>query len=795
MLNSHLIAHTRPQTLPQNTVCHGDIRVSVLTDRLFRIEQDADRKFCDAATQSIWFRDLPPVTFKATVKNGVLTVKTDRAVLTVKDDPRTATVRIEGKTVKLSAVENLPGAYRSLDCCNGEIYIDAKTGEKSKVRLEDGIVSKCGVGIHDDTHSLILTDDGKLCPREDDSCDLYVFAYGKDFRGAIRALFEISGKVPMIPRYAFGNWWSRYHAYTDKEYLHILDKLSDRDIPLTVATIDMDWHWSTTLDERKKITEQGKNDDFHGGAKGWTGYSWNTDLFPDYRAFLQKIKDRDLKITLNLHPARGVRYFEDMYKEMAEAMGIDPATEQRVDFDFTSDDFINAYFKILHKPYEKDGVEFWWIDWQQGTQTATPGLDPLWALNHYHTLDHASDHTPLILSRYCGIGSHRYPLGFSGDTYMTWDSLGYIPYFTAMGTNAGYTWWSHDIGGHMHGIKDDELYARYIQFGVFSPINRLHCANGTLMTKEPMVYMNGTGLVAEEFLRLRHRMIPYLYSASYDTHEKGSALIEPMYYAYPDEADAYRCRGQYLFGGDMIVAPIAKPGDSKGMTAMKVWLPEGRWTDIFTGDEYTGGRWVEIVRWLDTIPVLAKAGSFFLLDGRHHTNSVANPDRMNVMVFNGNGEYTLHEDLEGSWMHTHFTSCEDCGKQTVTLRAEGDFNVVPQRAYRLEFRNIPDGEVTVYANGVKVDVETDVGEYLSVLLPASASNTEYRVEVVYNRTEEEYRISRLLYSMMRFENDHHVKSVIRRKLTACESKEEFIQAVNESAELTKNEKKRLVETL
>ena len=107
---------------------------------------------------------------------------------------------------------------------------------------------------------------------------------------------------------------------------------------------------------------------------------------------------------------------------------------------------------------EKEGVDFWWIDWQQGTKTKIPGLDPLWALNHYHTLDSAKNGSrPLTLSRYSGLGSHRFPLGFSGDTICSWKSLKFQPYFTGSAANAGYTWWSHDIGGHMHGIQDDEL--------------------------------------------------------------------------------------------------------------------------------------------------------------------------------------------------------------------------------------------------------------------------------------------------------------------------------------------------
>ncbi len=792
MLHSHLTVKTSPAALAENTVIWGDIRVSVLSPSLFRIERDSDKVFCDKATQSVWFRDMPRVSFE--VEHGdSLTVRTDRATLRVKREVMKSVAEVDGRAVVLEKIKNLSGAYRSLDNCNGDIYREVGSDESYKIRLEDGVVSECGVGLYDDTKSLILDGSGHLSGRDDDELDIYVFAHGKDFRGAIRDLFMISGSVPLIPRYALGNWWSRYYAYTEEEYLQVLESMEERDVPLTVATIDMDWHWSKTLDSRKGITASGKNDEYHGGADGWTGYSWNTDLFPDYKSFLKKIKQKNLKITLNLHPAGGVRYFEDMYAEMAEAMGVDPKEERVIPFDFTSDDYINAYFDILHKPYERDGVDFWWIDWQQGTKSAMAGLDPLWALNHYHTLDNATDHAPLILSRYCGIGSHRYPLGFSGDTYMTWQSLKYIPYFTAMGTNAGYTWWSHDIGGHMQGYKDDELYVRYIQFGVFSPINRLHSTCTRVLSKQTSYYMNGTGLVAEEFLRLRHRMIPHLYSESYNTHERGSALIEPMYYAYPDSREAYRAHGQYMFSASFIVAPITSKGDSRGMAKKKVWLPEGKWTDIFTGDEYSGGGWVEMIRWLDTIPVLASEGAVLVLDGRRHSNSIDNPEILELMLFCGNGEYTLHEDKGASRLDTSFELFAAEGKQTLKILPRGDFSVAPTRAYRLKFKNICRGNVHVSCDGKAAEFELlCAGECLEVRLPSASAGAAYTVEVEYTDDRTEYRNSRILYNIMRIGGGNPERAALCSAMRRLPS-DEARALLDKHNEFTATEKKRICE--
>src|SRR5690606_29482521 len=120
-----------------------------------------------------------------------------------------------------------------------------------------------------------------------------------------------------------------------------------------------------------------------------------------------------------------------------------------------------------------------------------------------------------IFSRWGGLGNHRYPIGFSGDTHVTWRSLAYQPYFTATAANVGYGWWSHDIGGHTFGIEEPELYLRWVQYGVFSPIFRLHSTKNHFHERLPWKYDAEIGRLASDMLRLRHQLIPYLYSMSW----------------------------------------------------------------------------------------------------------------------------------------------------------------------------------------------------------------------------------------------------------------------------------------
>ena len=753
MLNEHLIVKTYPISDKANVVFFKDFRITVLKDRLFRIEKNSTGEFCDEATQSIWYRNMSAVAY--TVKEGAsyVEITTDKVVLHLASSMDKSYAVLNGKKVPLGNEGNLLGTTRTLDCYDGDIYIR----DNSKLELDTGVCSRTGVAIVDDTASLRLLDDGKLERASSDELDIYVFAFGNDYRGAVKALYDLTGYTPMLPRYSFGNWWSRYHQYSDEEYIYLMDQFEKKGIPLTVATIDMDWHYSTRLDEQKGLSANGKISEDRGTVAdrqwriGWTGYSWNTDLFPDYKQFLKDLKKRNLKVTLNLHPADGVRFFEDMYEEMANAMGVDPKTEQQIKFDITNDDFVNNYFKILHHPYERDGVDFWWIDWQQGTTTAMAGLDPLWALNHYHYLDNGRDGKHgLIMSRYAGIGSHRYPMGFSGDTTISWATLKYMPYFTTTATNIGYTWWGHDIGGHHKGTKDDELYLRFLQFGAFNPINRMHCTDSLMLTKEPWSYENGIGELACEIMRFRHRMIPFMHNCNYRTHRDGLGLMEPMYYEYSDYPESYNAPDQYLFGGDLIVAPITCHSQQKGLTRVKVWLPDGTWTDIFTGECYSvegGGKWITMVRALDSIPVLARAGSTLPLS-MDSGNGTDNPKHLEAQIYSGNGSYTLYEDNEvGVAAFTTFENTAETGVQTTRVSFKGDFSVLPEhRSITLTFKNITvhtpvdaaigapaamRATVTVLKNGKPESFEASKYATVSVTIDNIDYSAEYEVRVEY----------------------------------------------------------------
>ena len=622
-------------------------RISVLTERLIRLEYSKKGVFVDEKTQTIMNRDFETFRFRVEEKEDSLSIVTKylRLIYDKKEfSGEGLKINVSGNFGTTSSVwhygdknESLKGTVRTLDTIDGA------------TELGEGVVSKKLWSFIDDSKSMLLVDDDFVIREDEEAIDIYFFGYGLDYKEALRDFYKLSGATPLLPRYSLGNWWSRYYKYTDKSYLELLERFKREDIPFNVAVLDMDWH----------ITDV----DFKYGT-GWTGYTWNKEYFKEPEKFLKELHERGYKITLNVHPADGVRAFEDSYKEFAKFMGVNIKNEDPVLFDIADKKFREGYFKYVHHKLEKQGVDFWWIDWQQGENSGKKGLDPLWLLNHLHYKDIQRDkRRGLILSRYAGVGSHRYPLGFSGDTIITWDSLNFQPYFTATASNIGYSWWSHDIGGHMNGTRDDELFVRWVQFGVFSPIMRLHSTCNDFSGKEPWNYNDIANAIIKKYLRLRQRLIPYLYTMNLKTHKDGLPLILPIYYFEAENEKAYNYPNEYYFGEDLLVCPITEKGDELSkLSRVKAYLPKGYWVDIFTGIKYAGEREIELYRSLDDIAVFARLGSILPLDARKSGNEIDNPNELDLHVFAGaDGSYSLAEDaseladfVEKEWRYTEF---------------------------------------------------------------------------------------------------------------------------------------------
>ena len=213
--------------------------------------------------------------------------------------------------------------------------------------------------------------------------------------------------------------------------------------------------------------------------------------------------------------------------------------------------------------------------------------------------------------------------------------------------HSGYGWWSHDIGGHVQGTRDDELTVRWVQSGVFSPIMRLHSTNSLWMSKEPWLYRSESEIVIRDFMQLRHRLVPYIYSSAGAEEASSLPLVQPLYWNCPALASAFTFPTQFYFGSSLVVVPIVQPRDTKtNLAKSRGWVPPGRHVDVMTGLVYDGDQEIAMYRPLNQLPLLAAEGSIIPLDrDRVPANGCSNPRAFEVLVVIGkDGHFDILEN-------------------------------------------------------------------------------------------------------------------------------------------------------
>ena len=687
---------------PQAVIRFENFRFTLLTDRMLRVEYSISNMFEDRPSQVMWYRNqpLPKAVIEQTPTSLVIEtthykVACDKSRKTADLHSIQILIKESNQTIRFDDHNPglLPGTARTLDEADGSIP------------LKPGVLSRSGWTQLEDTSSLIFNAEGWLEARPHNAGyrDIYLLVSGSNYKTALQDYQKITGTPGLPPRAFLGNWWSRYWEYTQQDLQQLVERFSREEIPLSTLIIDMDWH----------ITKTGND------CSGWTGFSWNRSLFPDPQTLFTWLHNHGLIAALNLHPAEGIHAHEDQYITAAKALGVDPQSKKPLPFNIADPTFSQTYFeKILH-PLEDQGVDFWWLDWQQGEFTQLPGLDPLWWLNHQHYFDLGRTNTkrPVIFSRWGGPGNHRYPIGFSGDTIISWQSLAFQPWFTASAANAAYGWWSHDIGGHMRGMEDHELYVRWVQFGVLSPIFRLHSTKDEFIDRHPWHADDEVLKQTRRAMQFRHALIPYLYSMAHRNQQQGLPPITPLYYDWPIEEAAYIPANQYMFGTELMAAPVTTPIDSEiGKAKEGIWFPPGDWFDFFTGIHHAGGGWKINFYDLNDIPLYAKAGSIIPLQAETTLNGSANPAKIDLLVFPGHDEsFTMYEDdgvsqdyLQQGGGNTVFTShYSDSSLAVCVTPVEGNPVHIPaDRSYRILFRGVQHPEsITASMNDRPIEVQ------------------------------------------------------------------------------------------
>lgn len=641
--------HAQPAPLPGQGKANadamirvGNARITVLSRFLVRLEWNESGRFEDRPTLVFTNRAVEVPEFTQEVEGEWHVISTED--LTVRysiHDGRFSAENLEIEYVVDGeprvwhpgdpATENLLGTVRSLDGTDGDVPLD------------QGLLSRDGWALVDDSFTPVFAqlDPPRVEGRpKDGNLDWYFFGHGHDYKAALADYRKLAGPIPMPPRYVFGAWWSRYWPYTDAELRELVAGFEEHRIPLDVLVIDTDWH-----------------------LPGWTGYTWDTDRFPDPKEFLGWTEKEGLRVALNIHPHEGVKKHEAGFENVAKALGVDPQKADEIPFQLLDPKYIAAAFKYLYRPLEEAGVDFFWLDWQQGKDSSVPRLDPQWWLDFQHWRDQVQarpKQRPLNFSRWGGLGDHRYPIGFSGDTYSTWEALSFQPYMTATASNVGFAYWSHDIGGYFPGAVNGELFTRWVQWGAMSPILRTHANLADDAERRPWAFKEPYPDALREAYRLRYALLPYVYTFAHEAYETGVGLLRPMYYEFPEYDSAYNFGGQYFFGDQMFVAPIDSPvRDVNGMAEKIVWVPDGIWTEWYTGEIFQGPRIFRVPAALDEIPIFVRDGGIVPLAlGKPMRSEATKTAPLAIKIFPGDrGEFTLYEDdgLTNSYMNGEFT--------------------------------------------------------------------------------------------------------------------------------------------
>ena len=671
---------------PECILVGSKFRIQVLTERLIRLEYNPSGKFVDSATSLVIGR------------------KFDMPDFSIKED--SSAYYIETKYLKLKYIKNLDFSERSLSATINYSKKEWFYGQKEVKNyggttmsldnmikfpdLEKGLFNPDMVLVLDDSNNLLLDENSNVYKREKNSKDIYLFAYSNDFNEVLNDYFTLTGYPSFIPRYALGNWWSRDIPYQDEHVISLINKFKMNSIPISVFLFDKDWSIKNTNFSKT------------------SGFTFNNRLIKNPPNLINTLHKMDVRVGVKVNPKDGINAHEENFSKAREYIQVNK--KGYIDFNPFDARFMDLYFKIFIHPLEQMGIDLFWNDYD-----VLENKNSLFILNDYMKKDmERTGKRSLILSRNANIAPHRYPVLYSGHNIIDFEVLKQLPFFNLTAANIGLSYWSHDVGGSVSGIEDDELYIRSVEFGVFSPILRFNTESGTYYKREPWRWDVVTSNIVSYYLRLRNQLIPYIYTEMYYYHKKGIPLIKPFYYEYPFVYDDPVYRNQYFFGSSMLISPIVKKNDALiNRTIQRFFIPDGIWYDFKTGKKFIGNKKYVSFYKIEDYPVFVKAGGIIPIAGIRDLMSTNPPKELEIHVFPGNNNsYNLYEDdgltnsyLKGNYSITNIEYNYLTNNYTLIIRnIEGKNDLLfHKRDYKIRFRNTKMAEnVKVYSNDQEI---------------------------------------------------------------------------------------------
>jgi len=488
---------------------------------------------------------------------------------------------------------------------------------------------------------------------DDDQLD-YFLIYGPAFKEILRRYTDLTGRAPVPPRWSFGFWLSRAGYRSRSQVEAIVAEMRARDFPCDVINLDPWWM----------------------GDCAWCTYEWDTDAFPRPEEMIRHLREQGVRTCLWITPyvAAGSRAYDEglaggYFLRRADG-SLSPVIETFSGQDLAAIDFTNpqavAWFQSKLETLLDMGVAVFKSDFgEQAPLDAIyhDGRSGLEMHNLYPLLYNRAVFE--LTERYYGrgltwgrsgyAGSQRYPVQWGGDSYSCLDQMacqlrGLLSYGMS-----GVPFCSHDVGGFDYppaafdrcerdgpwflkgDVCDPVVYARWLQFGVFSSHVRAHGKQ----PREPWEYGPEVEAIARRYLKLRYRLLPYIYSQAVKSSQTGLPMVRPMVLEFQDDPTTHRLDLQYMFGDHFLVAPVVRRDNR-----CRVYLPAGEWLDYWTREVMSGPRWLELEVPLEVLPVWVRAGAIIPL-GPEMTHTEEKPlDPLTLEFYRpqGDGQTTVYDE-------------------------------------------------------------------------------------------------------------------------------------------------------
>ncbi len=545
----------------------------------------------------------------------------------------------------------------------------------------------------------------------------YYFFYGPSPKKILSRYTELVGRMPLPPRWSLGYQQCRWSYPTETRVREIAKGFRDRSIPCDVIYLDIDY------------------------MDGYRIFTWNNKNFPDPKKMIADLRNDGFKIAVIVDP--GIKA-DTAYHAFRSGTAADvfvkyPNGNPFIGKVWPGECAFPDFTKESGRKWWGDnfamliesGIRGWWNDMNEPSvfdvPTKTIDLDVIHDDNGLKT-NHAKNHNiygmqmtratydgvrrilpnerPFVLTRASYAGGHRYSAAWTGDNSSTWVDLQMNVSMCLNLGISGQPFVGADIGGFI-GYPGGELFARWLQLGVFTPLMRAHSVINE-KNKEPWEYGDEFTAINRETINLRYTLLPYIYNVMYQASATGMPAMRPMMFEYPDDASFTSTADQFMFGDELLIAPVLSPG----VKEKTVRLPQGTWFSFWTNQKYQGGNEITVDAPLNRIPIFVKAGAIIPTQQVVQSTSQAPIDPLTLLVYpsqlQSTSEYYEDDGVsfeyeKGKFLKRTINQWRSSAGVTLTLsKAEGSY-VPPKRSLMVKFIDVQSMPKLIEIDGRKLE--------------------------------------------------------------------------------------------